>query len=177
MNKAQMGTVLSMIASMLRNKQQIADDGVMALFDLALADYEFEAVMRALKELIKKGVGFALEPHHVIDAMKPSSEQLELEAAEQWACLVHAVRHMPSPKFSDPVTAYLATNEFNIWSLKDGPEESLNRAQGRFIKSYLSANKNTDIMENIERKSQGMSLLSDSTKKLIAQKQSGIVKI
>lgn len=180
MNKSQIGTVLSMIASMLRNKQQIADDGVIALFDLALRDQEFEDVMRSLKEILKKGVNFALEPHHILDAMKPSDDQLELDAAEQWADLVDSVRTEPSPWFHDPVTAYLAQNEFNIWQLKDGSEENLDRKQGKFIKAYVAAWKNESIISNIERKAQGMSFLSKRTKGEIAAKieqQQGIVKV
>ena len=141
MNKAEIGIALRVIASMLKVKKQEHDEGIMTLFSMAIEDHPFQDVMSAIKKLNSEGVKYMLEPHHIVEAMGQSPEELEMEAREEWIEFRNAVVSRPNPKFDNVVTAYIAQKILNIFECKNMSDDQFYRKENTFIKAYTAGDK------------------------------------
>jgi hypothetical protein len=169
LKKLELASVLKLIASMLRNKQQVADEGVIMLFELALAECEVDQVMKALKKILKEGVEFALEPHHIIDAMGASKAEIETRASEQWNEFALMVRAYPNPIFDDVVTAHIAQSVISIWDCKNKSEEAFEKVEKRFLTEYKKICADQSFVDEIISKAAYSKLLSNSAKRQLIE--------
>ena len=152
MNIKEMKMVSGLITSMLKIKKQDHDEGVLTVFGMTIEDYPFQDVMVALKKINNEGVKYMLEPHHIIEAMGPSESELSTEAHEEWHHYLSALAS-PSPKFENPVTAFLAQSIVSIWALKStGTDRDVQASEKKFLKAYVDAKRSRVEQENITQK-------------------------
>ena len=147
MNAKELKMVSSVITSMLKIKKQDYDEGVLMVFGMTLGDYPFQDVMTAIKKINTEGVKYMLEPHHIIEAIRQSPEELEMEAREQWIEFRDAVISRPNPKFYNPIKAYIAQSVISIFECKQMTDEQFYRKENSFIKAYISGDKMLDEIE------------------------------
>lgn len=141
MNAKELKMVSGVITSMLKIKKQDHDEGVLMVFGMTIEDYPFQDVMVALKKINAEGVKYMLEPHHIVDAIGQSPEELEMEAREEWIEFRNAVVSRSNPKFNNVVTAYIAQKIINIFECKNMTDEQFYRKENTFIKAYIAGDK------------------------------------
>lgn len=131
------------------SKSKILDEFALKGFLRRVKDFDDPEILEAIEEA--RFSGEFPDVTVPLKFLQPQEADYKIEAGEEWREFMTGVMSSV-PKFSNPITAYLAQSTVNIYEVKHGPESDLKWAEKKFIEAYVDAKKSDTIKSHIIQK-------------------------